>query len=439
MTRILLILLTILLISRTDDIYAQIENVVVETYYVSDAKDATDTTGINILKAGSATYRVYVDLASGYKLKRLYGDQDHALVFSSSDIIYNNIDRPGAYFGYLINKSWFKANPLLALDSWLSLGLATKTQLGVLKESDPDSSLIGGNYNMGGSAEIPGGLLVNSDPQAGKPLTIVDGLVPSTQVLSQWLYNGFLDIDQVDTTIFGMVYRGTTFNSHSALLYQNEGVGGFGPDNMVLVAQVSTHGDLHFELNIGVIDTNGVETIFVARDAGNHEIVSPFLTYPLACGCRDARYLEYKPYYGCNQPDSCKNFIVCGCMDTLACNYNPIANFSVPGICCYPGYCNNRDLNVVCPAMNAKTSDLLLSLYPNPAVTDLFLRSETKLSDPANITVQNLAGQTIMTRSISSNSATDEIFLDISGLNPGMYLVVYQSDKMRETHKFIKQ
>ena len=42
--------------------FAQLERVYIEKYYVSDANDATDTTG-GILPAGSTTYRVYVDMA----------------------------------------------------------------------------------------------------------------------------------------------------------------------------------------------------------------------------------------------------------------------------------------------------------------------------------------------------------------------------------------
>jgi len=55
-----------------------------------------------------------------------------------------------------------------ALDSWLTLGLATKkaakTYFGVLKSLDTDGSVIVGSNNDGGSAVIPGGLLSNSDP-----------------------------------------------------------------------------------------------------------------------------------------------------------------------------------------------------------------------------------------------------------------------------------
>ena len=61
---------------------AQLEKVIVETYYVSDSLDATDTTGGG-LEAGSTTYRVYIDLAPNCKLQKIYGDANHALKLAS--------------------------------------------------------------------------------------------------------------------------------------------------------------------------------------------------------------------------------------------------------------------------------------------------------------------------------------------------------------------
>ncbi|MEY4593948.1 MAG: hypothetical protein RIQ47_358, partial [Bacteroidota bacterium] len=50
-----------LLVLMTFTLRAQVENVIVERYYVSDASDATDTIGGG-LAAGSVTYRIYIDL-----------------------------------------------------------------------------------------------------------------------------------------------------------------------------------------------------------------------------------------------------------------------------------------------------------------------------------------------------------------------------------------
>jgi hypothetical protein len=231
---------------------AQIKKVRVETYYISDSLDATDTTDFRVLEAGSSTYRIFVDLLPGSKIYKIYGDRYHKLKIKSSANFYNNINRPNAYFGYLINKSWFGGNPTLALDSWLTLGLATKTNQGILKKDDTDGSFIGGSFNGGGSSSIPGGILKNSDPFAGIPITVSDGLASFTGSFSQWSDVGFKDGLNIDTTVFGSVKIGSEFISTSdAYLQQSGGVSGFNSDsNSVLIAQLTTKGAIEFEINL---------------------------------------------------------------------------------------------------------------------------------------------------------------------------------------------
>src|SRR6185436_5264341 len=84
---------------------AQIRDVVVETYYIANATDAADTS-YGKLEEGSRTYRVFVELEPGSRLKKIYGDAAHALKISSTENFYNNNDRaPLPYFGFNINKS----------------------------------------------------------------------------------------------------------------------------------------------------------------------------------------------------------------------------------------------------------------------------------------------------------------------------------------------
>src|ERR1035437_4144812 len=82
-------LLFILLSAFT--LQAQIEKVIVETYYVSDTHDATDTLGGN-LPVGSTCYRIFVDLQKGYRLSKIYGEPLHALRFESDSVFFNNLD-----------------------------------------------------------------------------------------------------------------------------------------------------------------------------------------------------------------------------------------------------------------------------------------------------------------------------------------------------------
>lgn len=423
-------------------VLAQIENVTVETYYVSDTYDATDTTGGTILEDRSKTYRVYVDLQPGCKIKKIYGDANHTLRISSTAIFYNNHDRPTAYFGYLINKSWFPDNPLLGLDSWLTLGLPTKTNNALPKTDDTDGSFIGGNNNYGGSAAIPGGLLVNSSNDVGIPLTTADGMSTNTNVLTQWLYNGFNDISGLDTTVFGPVNVGSQFSSNIAFLQQNSGVMGSNPDsNKVLVAQLTTKGDLSFELNIEVIDTAGNVIKFVADNTVllPGEQVSPALKYPPVCGCKNANYLEYNAAYGCDNPDSCKTLIVCGCMDTMACNYDEAANKNIQSLCCYPGYCNDRDLAVVCPELVLNRSAAIeLNLFPNPADNQLTLQVPATNDNKVHYAIYNAYGSLIIAKDLGIVGGNIFENIDISKLEGGLYLLRFDLGKTSTTKRFIK-
>ena len=70
--------------------FAQLEKVIVEKYYVSDDKDSTDTFG-GVLKSGSTTYRIYVDLMPGSKLMKMYADANHKVEFASTEVFFNHL------------------------------------------------------------------------------------------------------------------------------------------------------------------------------------------------------------------------------------------------------------------------------------------------------------------------------------------------------------
>lgn len=437
-----LFLLTFLFLSSAS--HAQLEKVIVEKYYVSDNNDSTDLTDGRMLKSGSTTYRVYIDLNSGYKLKKLYGDANHALKIASTDTFYNNIDRPTAYFGYLINKSWFPSNPLLGLDSWITLGLATKTNSGVLKSDDSDGSFIGGNNNYGGSAGIAGGLLVNTDSTAGIPLITSDGMMVNNIIYSQWADNGFKDASNIDTTVFGSVNSGSQFISNSAYLQQNTGVSGANPDsNKILIAQLTTKGTLTFELNIEVMDSSGNTINYIAKGQNSSTgdtLVSPLLTYPPLCGCTDPDYLEYNSVYACSNNDSCKTKIKFGCMDSKACNFDSEANFNIPALCCYPGYCNDRNIAVVCPGLNNGRFDISdFTIYPNPANQQINLQISANKNQNIAYRIYNSFGSCVITKNTETGSGDFNEMIDISKFESGLYLVKLITDGKQLTKTFIKQ
>jgi hypothetical protein len=411
-------------------IFAQIENVIVETYYIADTNDATDTTGGGI-ETGTKTYRIFVDLKPGSKIRKIYGDTYHTLRFESTQVFFNNkVD--GLTFAKDFNKNRFKENTV-ALDTWLSIGQVsqqgTKTYFGVPKIADRDGSFIGGFNSDGGSAAIAQGLLVNADSELGIPVTTSDGIDTMIAGANNWAHYGFQDFaTQSDSTIFGSLVAGNLFQSNDAGLINSSGISGVIRDtNQVLIAQLTTKGELSFEINLEIEQLDGVFTKIVKYVAKNDtllegESLSPFLSYPFLCGCLDANYLEYKNIYACNIQDSCKTFAILGCMDTSACNFDPKANYNVNAMCCYPGYCNDRDLTIVCPAIG--DDNFRLSLFPNPSNEILNFTFWLKNEHAISYGIEDLFGNEIRAE-IGLGSDVGNVFrsIDISKLENGLYLL----------------
>ncbi len=318
---------------------AQLKNLIVEKYYISDVNDAKnveyvyndngDVIDSVILKEGTTTYRVFIQLDSLYKLIKIFGDANHALKISSTSEFYNNVDF-GQSFGNDIVYRRLKENAL-ALDTWLSIGQTTTTNIGVLKSDDENGSVVGGTHN-----KLK--MLVNNDTLAGIPLTKADGMDTLKNLPTLWIDKGFKNSARQDSTIFGSLQKGTQFISNNALI-QNSGImGADSINNKILIAQLTTLGELSFNFNIQVMSPNKQIYNFVAQKASTDSalgyIYSSYLTYPPVCGCIDPNYLEYNPIYQCNNPDSCHTKIIYGCLDVNACNYDPNANFSIKSLCC---------------------------------------------------------------------------------------------------------
>jgi hypothetical protein len=422
------LLIFVLLIICSVNAQNAVKKVIVEPYYISDANDATDTTG-SYLEPGSKTFRIYIQLKPGCRLSKIYGDERHTLKIASTASFFNNIDY-GKSFGKDFNKVNYKKNTV-ALDTWLTIGQTTKkssiTYFGIPKSQDTDGSFIGGLNNDGGSSEISGGLLANNDPFAGVPLTLADGMDTLVNIPDQWSDNGFFDIvSGIDTTIFGSARKGSAFESNNAFL-QNSGVTGVNPDsNQVLVAQLTTTGDISFQLNIEVKESNGSVWKYVAQ--GNDtldERVCPFLKYPPECGCTDKNYLEYSSAFLCANPGSCKTPIVFGCMDPASCNYNPDANYNVQSLCCYPGLCADRDISLVCPELKDKQPGL--KIYPNPSSDKLEINVSNVASENFSISITNMFGVLIFAKNIRTDSDNYFHEVNISSLMSGIYYLHVRS------------
>lgn len=426
-------------------LYAQIENVIVENYYVSDSADATNTIG-GPLAIGSKTCRIFVVLKPGSKIKKIYGDVNHALKISSTAPFFNHTE-DGQSFAKDFSKSRYYNNTV-GLDSWITIGQTTKssskTYFGILKEWDRDHSFIGGFNNDGGSASVQNGLLKNTSNALGIPLFVADGMDTMSNVPTSWADYGFKDISTGDdTTIFGSNQLGSHLISNNIGL-QNSGVAGVLPNsNHVLIAQLTTLGDISFELNLEVEQIDGANKKVVKYVANNQvlltdEIFSPFLKYPQVCGCKDPNYLEAQTNYACESKDSCKTLIVFGCMDTLACNYNSKANFNISTLCCYVGYCNDLDLKVVCPDLKIRDQSeeyLQYKIFPNPAQDQIEIQFVSAVHDQTFFEIYDSYGRIVNKK---NKIVTSINVIDVRNFENGLYFIRIFSNSGYVEKKFVK-
>ncbi len=424
---------------------AQLEKVIVETYYVSNAND----TGVfnqdtNQLTIGSKTYRVYVDLKAGSKLIKLYGARGHALKFSSTSNFFNKKDR-AKDFGHLYTRTDLRRNTV-ALDTWLTLARTTATSnvngvslsaFGILKSKDNTGSNLLIPHN-------PAVALTNNDTSAGLPISQIDGnidIVGAQPAISAF---GIIDIvTGIDTTIFGYTKPSNQFINTDVFLRADSGIVGADTSNQILVAQLTTMGDLSFELNIEVRLSNGTIKSYVASETkpvSGDTILNAALKYPAACGCKDVNFLEYSNTFSCSLPSACITPLVLGCLDTNACNYNSNANFNVSDMCCYVGYCNDRNLAVVCPSVNSnRVIQRSFSLYPNQV--DDFCNVVFEMEAQTNVTIEifNAYGIKVRNHSIEAQLGKNLKQINTANLENGVYLLRLNNDNVSNSKIFIKQ
>jgi hypothetical protein len=231
----------------TKEDQAALEGIIVEKYYVATDEDCKDTTG-GVLAKGSVTYRIYADLKPGYHLQAVFGLPDHEFFLKTTTSFFNNSAGGGQSGGqvsdYRLNQN------TVALDSWLTIGVATQQRYGVLKSEDTgDTSLI-----------------------KRKGLDKADGLMLAGQV-QRLLYYG------IDISFFNQGKSGSVFKSDNGSWAVVGGGKGPTKENRVLVAQLTTNGKLSFELNLQVGCPSGATLQYVAKNPKDGQIKFRQLTY----------------------------------------------------------------------------------------------------------------------------------------------------------------
>ena len=247
-----------------------LQGIVVEKYYQANAADIADATAagaVTPLTTSSVTYRVYVDMAAGYKFNSLFGNAAHNLTVSTTTGFYNDPS-----WGVSINPGTVSTTNIRKntgmIDSWFTTGGVAAGKAGVLKSEDTDGT-IGNAQSI--LANNPGGCF-------GLPINGAsgrDGFLPSsgtTYVVPNGLGLGSA-LDVLDQTNGGAIVL--TNGSIAAL----GGVQGPTSSNMVLIGQFTTNGEFSFALNLQIQNiATGVAENYVSSSPTGAELTHPSLT-----------------------------------------------------------------------------------------------------------------------------------------------------------------
>ncbi len=244
-----------------------IDGIIVEKYYVANAADVANATAngaTTALIAGqSITYRVYVDMAAGWKFSLLKGNSFHNLKITTTSTFYNDPNN-GVVVGAQATSTLNVRKNTVMIDSWLTTGGTAVGKVGVIESQDADGSLGNAQSIL---ANNPGGVY-------GAPINGVgaaDGMINGTTVAPTVLGFG------TATDLFDQTPGGSFLVNNGAMSALG-GALGYGPNNTMLLGQFTTDGVFGFELNIQLINPSGTAVEYVASNPQAGETVFAGLT-----------------------------------------------------------------------------------------------------------------------------------------------------------------
>jgi hypothetical protein len=263
------------LMVASSSVFSQgLQGIVVEKYYQANAADVADansnSNSLVPLTTSSVTYRVYVDMAAGYKFNNIFGNSAHNLTVSSTTGFFND-----GSWGVGINPGTQSTGNIRKntgmIDSWFTTGGVATGKVGVLKSEDTDGS-IGNAQNI--LANNPGGCF-------GLPIngaSSQDGFLPSSA--STYLAPTAVG---VPTSVTDILSNGSTSGSivmTNGSIAALGGITGATSSNMVLIGQFTTNGQFSFALNIQIQNiATGVAENYVSSNPTGSEQTHPTLTY----------------------------------------------------------------------------------------------------------------------------------------------------------------
>lgn len=231
-----------------------IDSVFVEVYHVQPSKDPGQPPLV--------TYRVFVDLAPDHELQMVYGDDRHKLRFWTTTAFENDTVH-GAKFGHLIQAGRLN-DGMTALDSYLTIGATDNAHMGVPRAWDEDGSVLTCPPYAGSRSRKTDG------EGTIAPLCITDGMVP------------YEEVREVVDFRFASGYlhkaRGFDIETTDGAYAVLGGKRGVTDKNVLLLAQLTTTGELSFMLNLQIETPEHEAVKYVAHDPGPGEFTNPTLT-----------------------------------------------------------------------------------------------------------------------------------------------------------------
>jgi hypothetical protein len=254
-----------------------LQGIVVERYYRANAADVSDATAESAvvpLTTNSVTYRVFVDMAAGYKFSQIYGSPTHSLTVSSTANFYNDPNWGVSLDPGTVTTTNIRKNTGM-IDSWFTTGGTAVGKVGVPKTADTDGSLGNAQSILANNPGSCFGVPINGSGSA-------DGLVNA--VANSYLEPNSLGLgsalDVLDQT------AGNTITINDGAIAALGGVVGATADNLVLIGQFTTTGSLSFALNVQLINiATGVAENYVASSPVAGELTSSSLTQTIAPNC----------------------------------------------------------------------------------------------------------------------------------------------------------
>lgn len=236
-----------------------LEGILLERFYEVNEKDRSVQHLSGPIDEGAVTWRIFLDLEPGYRFQAAYGTTAHPLEMNSTKVIYNH-NGFGNYCPNVIMEKFFHKD-IAFLDSWFSTGAATETQMAIPRAFDTD--------HQHDFIRFERGFLENDLLDGTGKLSMRDGMSDSESMVFPTFYH----MDEAQKKMM------TTSVSNEIIIEDGAwaamGKGALGVDslgrNHLLIAQITTSGDLECKLNIMIGTPDGKSLRYVYANPMENE------------------------------------------------------------------------------------------------------------------------------------------------------------------------